>query len=135
MTLMALIWPLKALSDDSYDKFDEVTWGVGEPMAVQVICKDEDTIIDIVNADMKGESLVVFTINQKVMVQDCLAFPTPILFYVMGALLHYRDHLDRQSVVIRLGNKNGNQLGWALAPGKFDQDRKQNQQKIKLIPI
>ena len=70
MTLMALIWPLKALSDDSYDKFDEVTWGVGEPMAVQVICKDEDTIIDIVNADMKGESLVVFTINQKVMVQD-----------------------------------------------------------------
>ena len=132
MTLMALIWPLKALSDDSYDKFDEVTWGVGEPMAVQVICKDEDTIIDIVNADMKGESLVVFTINQKVMVQDCLAFPTPILFYVMGALVHYKDHLDRHSVALKLGNAAGDKLGWALAPGRFDKKNKPPTEKIAI---
>ena len=128
------MFPLTALSDEKLEKYDDLIWGVGEPIAVQVICRDEDTIIDIVNADIRAEQLVVLMINEKVSEGECIAFPAPLLFFVQDALLHYRDHIDRQSCALRVMNKRGIVMGYSLAPGKFDKNKKKPE-KMQQISI
>ena len=45
----------------------KATWSAGDLIAVGVICKDEDTILEIVNADVLDEQLVLMVMNNT----DC----------------------------------------------------------------
>ena len=94
-------------------------WSDGDLIQVGVICKDEDTIIEIVNADIKSEREVLMQMNQSIVEGVCVAFPMPAMFIVIKALVHYKDHVERESVVLGVGNADRNFLGWALANGKF----------------
>ena len=94
-------------------------WSDGDLIQVGVICKDEDTIIEIVNADIKSEREVLMQMNQSIVEGVCVAFPMPAMFIVIKALVHYKDHVERESVVLGVGNADRNFLGWALAYGKF----------------
>ena len=57
--------------------------------------------------------------NQSVLKGVCISFPMPAMFIVIKALVHYKDHRKRESVVLGVGNADRNFLGWALANGKF----------------
>ena len=94
-------------------------WSDGDLIQVGVICKDEDTIIEIVNADIKSEREVLMQMNQSIVEGVCVAFPMPAMFIVIKALVHYKDHVERESVVLGVGNADRNFLGWALANCKF----------------
>ena len=116
------------------DKFENITWGVGEPIGVQALCADEDTMIDIVNADMKFEELVINTINLKVASGACLTFPSPMMLFVQDRFLSYKDHSDRHSVALKVMNGFGRFMGYCLAPGRFDKNKKSPKEKVNEIP-
>ena len=63
-------------------------WSDGDLIQVGVICKDEDTIIEIVNADIKSEREVLMQMNQSIVEGVCVAFPMPAMFIVIKALVH-----------------------------------------------
>ena len=116
------------------DKFENITWGVGEPIGVQALCADEDTMIDIVNADMKFEELVINTINLKVASGAYLTFPSPMMLFVQDRFLSYKDHSDRHSVALKVMNGFGRFMGYCLAPGRFDKNKKSPKEKVNEIP-
>ena len=116
------------------DKFENIIWGAGEPIGVQALCADEDTMIDIVNADMKSEELVIDTINLKVAAGACMTFPNPIMLFVQNRFLSYKDHSDRYSVALKVMNGFGRLMGYCLAPGRFDKNKKSPKQKVNGIP-
>ena len=94
-------------------------WEKGDIIQVGVLCKDEDTILEIVNADIKSERDVLLQMNQSIVEGVCISFPMPAMFIVIKALVHYKDHRKRESVVLGVGNANRDFVGWALGNGKF----------------
>ena len=95
------------------------TWSAGDIIQVGVLCKNEDTILEIVNADIKSEKDVLLQINESLIEGVCVTFPMPTMFIVIKALVHYKDHIERESVVLGVANADRNFLGWTLANGKF----------------
>ena len=94
-------------------------WEKGDIIQVGVLCKDEDTILEIVNADIKSEKDVLLQMNESIVETVCISFPMPVMFIVIKALVHYKDHRGRDSVVLGIGNGDRDFVGWALGNGKF----------------
>ena len=94
-------------------------WEKGDIIQVGVLCKDEDTILEIVNADIKSEKDALLQMNESLMKGVCIGFPMPAMFIVIKALVHYKDHRGRDSVVLGIGNGDRDFVGWALGNGKF----------------
>jgi hypothetical protein len=103
-------------------------WSPGDIIQVGVICKDEETILQIVNADMKSEELVLVTMNQMIIMGLCAGIPSPMFFVVQKSLVSYTDHIERQSLVLGVGNSENQFLGWVLANGKWSLKKKKGQQ-------
>jgi len=101
-------------------------WSDGDIIQVGVLCKDEDTILEIVNADIKSERDVLLQMNQSIVEGVCISFPMPAMFIVIKALVHYKDHRKRESVVLGVGNADRDFVGWALGNGKFVVSKKEN---------
>jgi hypothetical protein len=101
-------------------------WSVGDLIQVGVICKDEDTILEVVNADIKSEKDVLLQMNESIVETVCISFPMPVMFIVIKALVHYKDHRGRESVVLGVGNAERVFIGWALANGEFVKSKKGN---------
>ena len=99
-------------------------WSVGDLIQVGVICKDEDTILEVVNADIKSERDVLMQMNESIVEGFCVGFPMPTMFIVLKALVHYKDHRGRESVVLGVGNGERVFFGWALANGEFVKNKK-----------
>ena len=101
-------------------------WTDGDLIQVGVLCKDEDTILEIVNADIKSEKDVLLQMNESIVETVCISFPMPVMFIVIKALVHYKDHRGRESVVLGVGNAERVFIGWALANGEFVKSKKGN---------
>ena len=102
------------------------TWSAGDLIAVGLICKDEDTILEIVNADIKSEKDALLQMNESLMKGVCIGFPMPAMFLVIKALVHYKDHRGRASVVLGIGNADRAFVGWALGHGEYVKSKKGN---------
>ena len=105
-------------------------WIAGDLISVGLVCKDEESILRIVNADVKSEELVVVTMNQSLMMGVCISFEGAMRFLVQKALVHYKDHAGRSSVVLGVGNSDQDFLGWVLALGKFVSEKKSEETSI-----
>ena len=105
-------------------------WIAGDLISVGLVCKDEESILRIVNADVKSEELVVVTMNQSLMMGVCISFEGSMRFLVQKALVHYKDHAGRASIVLGVGNSNQDFLGWVLATGKFVSEKKSEETSI-----
>ena len=101
-------------------------WEKGDIIQVGVLCKDEDTILEIVNADIKSEKDVLLQMNESLIEGVCIGFPMPAMFIVIKALVHYKDHRGRDSVVLGIGNGDRDFVGWALGNGKFVKPKRGN---------
>jgi len=101
-------------------------WSDGDIIQVGVLCKDEDTILEIVNADIKSEKDALLQMNESLMKGVCIGFPMPAMFLVIKALVHYKDHRGRPSVVLGIGNADRAFVGWALGHGEYVKSKKGN---------
>jgi len=105
-------------------------WTVGDLISVGLVCKDEKSILEIVHADVKSEELVLMTMSQSIMMGVCISFEGSMRFLVQRALVHYKDHAGRASVVLGVGNADQDSLGWVLATGKFVSEKKSEETSI-----
>ena len=114
LMLVGLMYPQTALSKS------EKIWKNGDIIASKVICKTEDAILELTNADMKGpESNVMVVITDLVENRQCTAFPFPLRFLVTKALVHYKDHKKIPSVILGVNAGNGDWVGWLIATGRY----------------
>ena len=105
-------------------------WTAGDLISVGLVCKDEKSILEIVHADVKSEELVLMTMSQSIMMGVCISFEGSMRFLVQRALVHYKDHAGRASVVLGVGNADQDSLGWVLATGKFVSEKKSEETSI-----
>ena len=105
-------------------------WTVGDLISVGLVCRDEESILEIVQADVTSEELVLMTMSQSIMMGVCISFEGSMRFLVQRALVHYKDHAGRASVVLGVGNADQDSLGWVLATGKFVSEKKSEETSI-----
>ena len=116
--LIGLMFPQIALSE--HEKRQK-TWTNGDLITTRVLCKTEDAILELTNADMKGpETLVMMVIGTLVEDEQCVALPFPVTFKVTKSLVEYTDFSKRPSVVLGAVAQNGDWVGWILAAGTFE---------------
>ena len=102
-------------------------WVEGDLIVTRVLCEEEDGILELVNADMKGpETLVMMVVGTLVGDGQCTALPFPIRFKVIKSLVEYTDHSNRPSVVLGAVAQNGDWVGWILAAGTFEANKKKD---------
>ena len=103
------------------------TWTNGDLITTRVLCKTEDAILELTNADMKGpETLVMMVIGTLVEDEQCTALPFPVTFKVTKSLVEYKDFSKHPSVVLGTVAQNGDWVGWVLAAGTFEEDGKKD---------
>ncbi len=105
-------------------------WSAGDLISVGLVCRDEESILKIVRADVTSEELVLMAMNQSIMMGVCVTFEGAMRFLVQKALVHYKDHAGRASIVLGIGNSNQDFLGWVLATGKFVSEKKSEETSI-----
>ena len=110
--------------------YNDREWTAGDLISVGLVCRDEESILEIVQADVKSEELVVVTMNQSLMMGVCISFEGAMRFLVQKALVHYKDHAGRASIVLGVGNADQDFLGWVLATGKFVSEKKSEETSI-----
>ena len=103
------------------------TWTNGDLITTRVLCKTEDAILELTNADMKGpETLVMMVIGTLVEDEQCTALPFPVTFKVTKSLVEYKDFSKHPSVVLGTVAQNGDWVGWVLAAGTFEANGKKD---------
>ena len=118
------MFPQIALSE--HEKRQKV-WTNGDLITTRVLCESEDAILEVTNADMKGpETLVLMVIGTLVEDEQCIALPFPVTFKVTKSLVEYKDYSDHPSVVLGAVAKNGDWVGWVLAAGTFETNKKKD---------
>ena len=124
MSVFLLVCAPSVAADNSRE------WTAGDLISVGLVCKDEKSILEIVHADVKSEELVLMTMSQSIMMGVCISFEGSMRFLVQRALVHYKDHAGRASVVLGVGNADQDSLGWVLATGKFVSEKKSEETSI-----
>ena len=118
------MFPQIALSE--HEKRQKV-WTNGDLITTRVLCESEDAILELTNADMKGpDTLVMMVMGSLVGDEQCTALPFPIRFKVIKSLVEYTDHSKRPSVVLGAVAQNGDWVGWILAAGTFEANKKKD---------
>ena len=118
------MFPQIALSE--HEKESKV-WVEGDIIATKVLCRTEDAILELINADMKGpESHVMMVVGALVADGQCTALPFPIRFMITKSLLEYKDFKKRPSVALGAVAQNGDWVGWIIAAGTFQADEKKD---------
>ena len=117
---LSLQWPHSANTGPTGD--GKTSWVKGDVMSVNLICKDEETILDIVNSDMISFEHAMLEINHKISENVCI---TPnrngssFSVIVLEALVHYVDYKGDKNVVLSVKNMAGTFLGWVVGVGIF----------------
>ena len=118
------MFPQIALSE--HEKRQKV-WTNGDLITTRVLCESEDAILELTNADMKGpDTLVMMVMGSLVGDEQCTALPFPVTFKVTKSLVEYTDYSKHPSVVLGAVAQNGDWVGWVLAAGTFESNKKKD---------
>ena len=126
MTMLLLVLPYNATADHQEQTPDfKRTWTMGDLIATAVVCKDEESIVKVINADMISVEEVLSTVTDLVDEGDCVNLLRPVFFIVQSQFLEYFDFLDRPSVALGVESPatKGKFLGFVLAPGFWEGPR------------
>ena len=121
MIMLLSVLPYNATADHQETVDYKRTWTIGDLIQTAIICKDEDSIIKLINADMISVEDVLSTITDLVDEGDCVKLERPFIFLVQSQFLEYFDFLDRPSVALGVESPatKGKFLGFVLAPGSW----------------
>ena len=115
-----LLWPNSANTGPTGN--GKTSWIKGDVMSVNLICKDEETILDIVNSDIISFEHAMLEINHKISENVCI-IPnrngSSFSVIVLEALVHYVDYKGDKNVVLSVKNMAGTFLGWVVGVGIF----------------
>jgi hypothetical protein len=100
-------------------------WEKGATIVTSYVCKDENTIMKVVAADIKSEEEVLARIYALTKLRDCVGLPMPLPFYVLGLLVEYKDYKKVNTLVFSVAKvtKPDTHLGYVLAEGTYKIDK------------
>jgi len=100
-------------------------WEKGATIVTSYVCKDENTIMKVVEADIKSEEEVLAIMYALSKLKYCVGLPTPLPFYVLDLLLEYKDFKKVNTVVLSVARatKPDTHLGYVLAEGTYKIDK------------
>ena len=100
-------------------------WEKGATIVTSYVCKDENTIMKVVEADIKSEEEVLAIMYALSKLKYCVGLPTPLPFYVLDFLVEYKDFKKVNTVVLSVARatKPDTHLGYVLAEGTYKIDK------------
>jgi len=100
-------------------------WEKGATIVTSYVCRDENTIMKVVEADIKSEEEVLARIYALTKLRDCVGLPMPLPFYVLGLLVEYKDYKKVNTLVFSVAKvtKPDTHLGYVLAEGTYKIDK------------
>jgi len=100
-------------------------WEKGATIVTSYVCKDENTIMKVVEADIKSEEEVLAIMYALSKLKYCVGLPTPLPFYVLDLLVEYKDFKKVNTVVLSVARatKPDTHLGYVLAEGTYKIDK------------
>lgn len=96
-------------------------WKVGDSIAIYVLCRYEEDIMNVVKADMISGDSVIGLINSFIAYERCIVFPKIAHFRVKEIIVNYKDFRSRPSCVLKVYyNMNKNLEGFVIAENPKD---------------
>ena len=99
-------------------------WEKGETIVAVTICKDEETILKLVEADTISEEEVLARMFALTRMNHCIGLPMPLPFYVLDLLVEYKDFREMATVVLSVAKitKPDEHVGFVLSEGTYKID-------------
>ena len=123
LMMVGLLWPTNVSSQNmrGYD----YAWKKGDSVTVSIICRTEEDIMKVLQADTKSEEETLARMYALASVRKCYQLPMPLPFYVLGVYVEYKDYADRPSVVLSIArvDKKEELFGYIIAAGKRGKDK------------
>ena len=100
-------------------------WEKGATIITSYVCKDENTIMKVVEADIKSEEEVLAIMYALSKLKYCVGLPMPLPFYVLDFLVDYTDFRKINTVVVSIAKitEPDTHVGYVLAEGTYKIDK------------
>tara|TARA_B100000029_G_scaffold33525_1_gene31768 strand:+ start:158 stop:526 length:369 start_codon:yes stop_codon:yes gene_type:complete len=120
--MIGVLWPTNVSSQKQEYSYE---WKKGDSVTVAIICRTEEDIMKVLEADTKSEEETLAKMYALTAIRKCLQLPMPLPFYVMGVFVEYKDFADRPSVVLAISRHDMKEklFGYVIAAGKQGKDQ------------
>ena len=100
-------------------------WEKGATIVTSYVCRDEKSIMKVVEADMKNEEEVRAKIYALASLNLCVGLPMPLPFYVLDLLVEYKDFRKINTLVFSVAKvtEPDTHIGFVLAEGTYKIDK------------
>ena len=100
-------------------------WKKGDTIITSYVCRDQKSIMKIVEADTKSEEEVLAIMYVLTGLRHCAAIPMPLPFYVLDFLVDYTDFRKINTVVVSIAKitEPNTHVGYVLAEGTYKIDK------------
>ena len=100
-------------------------WKKGDTIITSYVCRDQKSIMKIVEADTKSEEEVLAIMYVLTGLRHCAAIPMPLPFYVLDFLVDYTDFRKINTVVFSVAKitEPDTHVGYVLAEGTYKIDK------------
>ena len=100
-------------------------WKKGDTIITSYVCRDQKSIMKIVEADTKSEEEVLAIMYVLTGLRHCAAIPMPLPFYVLDFLVDYTDFRKINTVVVSIAKitEPDTHVGYVLAEGTYKIDK------------
>ena len=100
-------------------------WKKGDTIITSYVCRDQKSIMKIVEADTKSEEEVLAIMYVLTGLRHCAAIPMPLPFYVLDFLVDYTDFRKINTVVVSIAKitEPDIHVGYVLAEGTYKIDK------------
>ncbi len=122
LMMIGVLWPTNVSSQKQEYSYE---WKKGDSVTVAIICRTEEDIMKVLEADTKSEEETLAKMYALTAIRKCLQLPMPLPFYVMGVFVEYKDFADRPSVVLAISRHDMKEklFGYVIAAGKQGKDQ------------
>jgi hypothetical protein len=123
LMMIGLLWPTNVSSQNM--KGYDYEWKKGDSVTVSIICRTEEDIMKVLQADTKSEEDTLARMYALTAIRKCMQLPMPLPFYVMGVFVEYKDFADRPSVVLAISRHDMKEklFGYVIAAGVEGKDQ------------
>ena len=100
-------------------------WKKGDTIITSYVCRDQKSIMKIVEADTKSEEEVLAIMYVLTGLRHCAPIPMPLPFYVLDFLVDYTDFRKINTVVVSIAKitEPDIHVGYVLAEGTYKNDK------------
>ena len=106
----------------------EIVWKRGDTLMAMAVCKSEEAIMKIAQADTKSKEETISEMQRLAMFQQCIRVIPPALFKIHSILGSYLDYAKNTTTIIALcvPPSEQNIIAYAIAQGRPATEKEQS---------